>query len=119
MEKYSTTVFSVDMLGEACTSLEQYDEDMGEDHMLVIEPPSLDRRIISQYSFFSVVPSDMKDIVTFLNVNTQKTSRYVIAKELRWQIRDFLDHQNITERMVYPGLDGLSQWLGRHYFVRN
>ena len=118
MEKYSTTVFSVDMLGEACGSLRQYDEDMGEDHMLVIEPPSLDRRIISQYSFFSVVPSDMKDIVTFLNVNTQKTSRYVIAKELRWQIRDFLDHQNITERMVYPGLDGLSQWLGRHYFVQ-
>ena len=118
MKKYSTTVFSVDMLREACESLEQYDADMGEDHMLVIEPPSLDRRIISQYSFFSVVPSGMKDIVKFLNVNTGKTVRYVIAKEIRWQIRDFLDHQNITERIVYPGLDGLSKWLGRHYYVR-
>ena len=32
MEKYATTVFSVDMLREACESLEQYDADMGEDH---------------------------------------------------------------------------------------
>ena len=118
MKKYSTTVFSVDMLGEACDSLEQYDRDMGSNNMLVIEPPSLDRRIISQYSFFSVVPSGMTDIVEFLNANTDKTVRYVIAKEIRWQIRDFLDHQNITERMVYPGLDGLSKWLGRHYYVR-
>ena len=91
MEKYATTVFSVDMLR---------------------------RRIISQYSFFSVVPMGMKDIEKFLDVNTNKTARFVIAKELRWQIRDFLDHQNITERMVYPGLDGLSKWLGRHYYVQ-
>ena len=118
MDKYGTTVFSVDMLREACASLEQYDVDMGENNMLVIEPPSLDRRIISQYSFFSVVPMGMKNIEQFLDVNTDKTARFVIAKELRWQVRDFLDHQNITERMVYPGLDGLSQWLGRHYYVR-
>ena len=118
MQKYCTTVFSVDMLQEVCDSLDQYDEDMKEDNMLVIEPPSLDRRIISQYSFFTVVPLGMRDIEAFLDTNTHETARYVIAKELRWQIRDFLDHQNITERMVYPGLDGLSRWLGRHYFVR-
>ncbi|MBR2592743.1 MAG: FRG domain-containing protein [Oscillospiraceae bacterium] len=118
MEKYSTTVFSVDMLNEACESPDQYDEDMKNECMLVIEPPSLDRRIISQYSFFTIVPQEMHDIIAFLDEKTDETVRFVIAKELRWQIRDFLDHQNITERMVYPGLDGLSRWLGRHYFVR-
>ena len=118
MKKYSTTVFSMNMLEEACESPEQYDRDMKMDNMLVMEPPSLDRRIISQYSFFSIVPNDMQDIEKFLDTNTHKTVRYIIAKELRWQIRDFLDHQNITERIVYPGLDGLAQWLGRHYYVR-
>ena len=118
MNKYHSTVFSVDMFSEACGSPEEYDRDMKDERMVVIEPPSIDRRIISQYSFFSVVPIEMTDIVGFLNENTQNTARYVIAKELRWQIRDFLDHQNITERVVYPGLDGISEWLGRHYYVR-
>ncbi|WP_408069789.1 FRG domain-containing protein [Butyrivibrio sp. JL13D10] len=114
----STTVFSVDMLQEVCDSLEEYDEDMQDKAMLIIEPPSVDLRIVNQYSFFSVIPSQMEDIQGFLNKNTSLTTQYIIDKELRWQIRDMLDHQNISERIVYPGLDGLSRWLGRHYFVK-
>ncbi len=117
-KKYNTTVFSVDMLLEACESLDMYDQDMGSTAMLMIEPPSVDVRIVNQYSFFSVIPSDMKDIEGFLDVYTEKTVRYIIKKEIRWQIRDMLDHQNVSERIVYPGLDGLSRWLGRHYYVR-
>ena len=117
MARYQSTVFSMNMLEEACKTPMQYDLDMGGDHLLVIEPPSLDRRIISQYSFFTIVPMEMKSIEEYLRQNTKKTARFVISKDLRWQIRDYLDHQNITERMVYPGLDGLSSWLGRHYYV--
>ncbi len=54
----------------------------------------------------------------FLDAHTDNTVQYIIKKEIRWQIRDMLDHQNISERIVYPGLDGLSRWLGRHYYVR-
>ncbi|WP_044913901.1 FRG domain-containing protein [Butyrivibrio sp. WCE2006] len=117
-EKYSTTVFSVDMLAEACESLAMYDSDMGDSAMLMIEPPSVDVRIVNQYSFFSVIPSKMNDIEGFLDSHTENTVRYIISKKIRWQIRDMLDHQNISERIVYPGLDGLSKWLGRHYYVR-
>ena len=116
-EKYKTTVFSVEMLEEACGSLEQYDRDMGEDAMVVIEPPSVDPRIANQYSFFSVIPTQMDDIEQYLNDNTNQTVRYLIHKALRWKLRDFLDHQNINERLIYPGLDGISRWLGRHYYV--
>lgn len=119
IEKYNTTVFSVDMLSEVCRSVHQYDEDMKDHSMVIIEPPSLDPRIVNQYSFFSVIPDKMVDIEKFLEQRTKLTVRYVIKKELRWRIRDMLDHLNITERIMYPGLDGLSTWLGRHYFVRN
>ena len=117
-KKYNTTVFSVDMLTEACESLDMYDNDMGSTAMLMIEPPSVDVRIVNQYSFFSVIPTDMRDIEGWLDAHTEKTVRYIIKKEIRWQIRDMLDHQNVSERIVYPGLDGLSRWLGRHYYVR-
>ena len=28
-----------------------------------------------------------------------------------------LDQFNISERVLYPGLDGLSKWIARHYYV--
>ena len=117
--RMNNTVFSVDMLQDVCDSLEQYDADMGKEAMIIMEPPSVDRRIVNQYSFFSVIPIEMEDIEAFLDANTNKTYRYIIDKDLRWQVRDMLDHQNVSERIVYPGLDGLSRWIGRHYFVKD
>ncbi len=116
LERNQTSVFSVNMLNEVTSSLNQYDEDMQDRSMVVIEPPSIDPRIVNQYSFFSVVPDSMNNIEEFLNNYTKNTVKYVIRKELRWRIRDMLDQQNISERMVYPGLDGLCKWLGRHYY---
>ena len=113
-----TNIFSVDMLTSVAPSPEVYDQDMGSSAMVVIEPPSIDPHIINQYSFFSVLPSDMEDMESFLEDNTSRTVKYVIDRKLRWRVRDMLDQQNISERIVYPGLDGLSRWIGRHYYVK-
>ena len=112
-----STLFSVEMLNGLAPTLEQYDEDMGDHSMVIIEPPSTNERIITQYSFFSVIPTGM-DIEKFLNERTEKTVKYVIDKNLRWRVRDMLDSLNISERLFFPGLDGLSKWIARHYYVK-
>lgn len=123
-------LMTVDMMDELTRNerneqeaLKRYDEDMEGRAMVLLEPPSLDQRIISQYSYFSVIPSviehggDDLGIEKFLD-DTNNTVKYIIDAGLKWRIRDMLDQMNINERIVYPGLDGLTMWLKRHYYVK-
>ena len=122
-ERYRETlgdafVFSMDKLRRVADTLQQYDRDMAGRAFIILEPPSLEQRIISQYSFFSVIPQDMEDIERFLAERTVRTHKYIIDKSVRWDLRDMLDQFNISERVIYPGLDGLTKWIGRHYYVK-
>ncbi len=113
-----TFIFSVEHLASVVDSVQQYDIDMDGYSLVTVEPPSIDQRIVSQYSFFTVVPSGIEDLIEFLNVNTNNTIKYIIDKKLRWDLRDILDQLNMNERMIYPGMDGIAKWLARHYFVK-
>ena len=114
----SAFLFTIDMLEKITVDLNTYDSDMSNKSMALVEPPSIDQRIINQYSYFSVVPMGITNIEDFLNENTNNTCRYVITKDIKWRMRDMLDQMNINERIIYPGLDGLSTWLKRHYYVK-
>lgn len=118
LERDKTFIFSLDTLSAVADSIEQYDADMGGDAFVNLEPPSIDQRIVNQYSFFSVIPAGITDIERYLEEHTEHTVRYVIRKEIRWDVRDLLDQFNVSERMIFPGLDGLSCALARHYFVK-
>jgi hypothetical protein len=119
LERKNTFVFSLDGLAEVAKDIQQYDADMGDHAMVCFEPPSVDQRIVNQYSFFSAVPSGITDIETFLDTHTENTVKYVIDKSLRWELRDILDQMNINERMILPGTAGIAQWLARHYYVNS
>ena len=61
LDKHRSSVFTVNMLTDVVPSLKQYDEDMKDNAMVVIEPPSIDPRIVNQYSFFSIVPNGIEE----------------------------------------------------------
>lgn len=114
----SAYLFTVDMLIDLKKDINKYDEEMKDNAMLLIEPPSIDERIVNQYSYFSIIPNQMNDIEKFLENKTNNTTKYIINKNLCWRIRDMLDQMNINERIIYPGLDGLCSWIKRHYYVK-
>jgi len=107
-------LFSIEML-ESVTSLAQFDK-LGKrsKFALFFEPPSLDDRIINQGAIMSVMPGVDVNIGDFLK-GKDISYRIIIAKDLKWELRDKLDQDNVSERMLFPGLDGLSRWLKRYY----
>ncbi len=118
LKKKNTFIFSVKQLAGVVDDISQYDRDMDGKALVTVEPPSIDQRIVNQYSFFTVLPSGIDNLEVYLDENTENTVKYVIDRSLRWDLRDILDQMNMNERMIYPGKDGIAKWLARHYFVR-
>ena len=118
LRRNKANIFTIEMLQELATSTEQFDNEMSINNSIVLlEPPSIDQRIINQYSYFTVIPKHINCLEDYIATNMPGSVRYVISKELKWRIRDMLDQMNINERTLFPGFDGLATWLKRYYFV--
>ena len=109
--------FSAEMLGRAAAGLRELDR-LGDDFAVFFEPPSLDERIVNQYALFSLMPNPQARIDEWLGRHPELARRLLIPAELKWEVRDKLDQANVTERVLFPGLDGLSAWLRRYYSPR-
>jgi FRG domain len=135
LKKNRKNIFSVEMLDDAVPDLSALDQFQDCEFILFMEPPSLDERIVNQAALFSVMsrpkgkpgqsaPTDGVD--EFLKRKQRELGpsspelfkKIIIASDLKWEIRDRLDQANITERVMFPGMDGLSSWLKRHYTKR-
>lgn len=106
---------TTEMLVRSALSLEQF-ESMSPDPFLVLfEPPSMDDRIVNQFALFSVMSKATLRLDSWLADHPNICRKIVVPAALKWEIRDKLDQCNVTERVLFPGLDGLSTWLRRHY----
>ncbi|MCF7858795.1 MAG: FRG domain-containing protein [Candidatus Cloacimonetes bacterium] len=115
LEKEGANVFTSKMLIKHLNSLSDFSKVSDEDFVLFIEPPSIDDRFINQFAFFSISSNPQLAMDEWLKKHPEIWMRIIIPKEMKWEIRDKLDQANITERVLFPGLDGLSQWLKRQY----
>ena len=116
LDREGGNVFTVEMLSELVTELDAFDLLSQENFFIFFEPPSLDARIVNQHALFSITSSPqlaMEPLLTHIDCQ-----QIIIPAAIKWELRDKLDQANITERVLFPGLDGLSQWLKRHYSPR-
>jgi len=108
-------VFTAEMLSDAVTTLDTFSRMAPDPFALFFEPPSIDDRIVNQYALFSTLTDAAAPLDDWLAEYADCWRQIIIPAALKWEIRDKLDQANITERVLFPGLDGLSRWLTRHY----
>lgn len=117
-EQAGSDVFTAEMLESIAPTLESFGRLAPEPFVIFLEPPSVDVRIANQFALFSVMSSPKAELDEWLGQHAHLARRILIPASLKWEIRDKLDQAGITERMLYPGLDGLSRWLSRYYTSR-
>ena len=110
--------FTAEMLERAAPTLRHLDHLAPSPFLLFFEPPSLDERIVNQFALFSLLSSATVSHDHWLDGRPEVARRIVVPASLKWEVRDKLDQANITERVLFPGLDGLSRWLTRYYTPR-
>jgi hypothetical protein len=111
-------IFTAELLNRVAPSLAAFDALSRRDFVLFFEPPSLDDRIVNQFALFSLPSSPSLPLEDLLKRRDATYRRIIIPAALKWEVRDKLDQANITERVLFPGLDGLSAWLKRYFANR-
>lgn len=117
LEERKWKALNLDFLNAVFPTLNEFDNisKEHEEFLLFFEPPSIDERIVNQFALFSVLPNPKRSVDSWLDKNEEFYFRIIIPNNLKWEIRDKLDQANITERVIFPGLDGLARWLKRWY----
>ena len=117
-EVEGSDIFTVEMLSHAAPTLESLQQLSSDAFVVFLEPPSIDARIVNQFALFSMVSTPERALHDWLAAHPGLCRRIIIPAQLKWEVRDKLDQAGITERVLFPGLDGLTAWLTRYYTSR-
>jgi hypothetical protein len=121
LRKAPAVVFDVAILEDAFPRLASFDATRAKlgDACVFFEPPSIDARIANQTGILSAMNGpDASHHAYFESIAAaypKSVRRIVIQQSAKPEIRDMLDLNNIHERMLFPGLPGLCDWLRRYY----
>ncbi len=110
-----SNIFSVGMLEKSAPDFKAMQALSEKPYALFFEPSSMIDRIANQYALFSVVSDPSVYLSDIIRQNNIPYRRIIIPKEIKLEIRDKLDYINISERLIYPGLDGICKWITRRY----
>ncbi|MBR6808867.1 MAG: FRG domain-containing protein [Clostridia bacterium] len=114
LEKERGHIFTMEMMDRVADGFDSLQALSDKPFALFFEPASAVNRIANQYALFSVC-SDPAVSIDTLATDEDTFRRIIIPTEVKLEIRDKLDYINISERMIYPGLDGICKWITRRY----
>lgn len=114
LNEESAYVFTLDMLNQLHITIDQYNIDMNGKGLIFFEPPYIDERIRNQNSVFAILPNELDPLNDFIEKTTEVYC-FIIPAEKVPLFRKQLDYFNITERTMFPGLEGTAEYLKRRY----
>lgn len=118
MKAEKTWILTTALMSDGLNNLAALDE-LGRtsgDFVLFFEPPALDARIYNQFAYFSVASRPDLVMDDYLTASPHLPwKKIIVPADLKWEVRDKLDQRNISERILFPGLGGLAEWLKRYY----
>ena len=114
LEKERGNIFTMEMMDHIADGFDSLQAISDKPFALFFEPASAVNRIANQYALFSVC-SDPAVSIDQLAPAENIFKRIIIPAKVKLEIRDKLDYINISERMIYPGLDGICKWITRRY----
>lgn len=121
LKELGARIFNVDSLHSTIPDLKALDSlhATSYDVAIFFEPPGIDERIVNQFAYFSALSDPYMSMNEWFEKPHVKgkvdVTKIIIPNTLKLEIRDKLDQCNFTERVLFPGLDGLCMWLKRHY----
>lgn len=115
VEEHGSKCFTIDMLNSTVNNFKELKSISEKPFAFFFEPASISDRIVNQYALFSVVSDSSVLLSEILNDYPDLCTKIIIPKEVKLELRDKLDYINMSERFIYPGLDGICSWLTRKY----
>jgi len=87
------------------------------DFACLLEPPSLDQRIVAQAAVFTLCSDKSRSFDAFLLDHglSRALTKYIIPSAEVGLVRDQLDLVGVDERRLFPDLDGVAAAIRRYY----
>jgi hypothetical protein len=108
-----------DILGEGkhATPWQFFNRKSDRHFAFLVEPPSLDQRIVAQAAVFTICTDKTHSFDEFLLLHdlADALTRYIIPDDVVAMIRDQLDLVGVDERRLFPDLDGVAAAIRRYY----
>lgn len=83
----------------------------------MIEPPSVDQRLVAQAAMFTLCSETSESFDSFLSRRGlgDALTKFIVPADAVGHLRDQLDLVGVDERRLFPGLEGVATAIRRYY----